>query len=233
MRQKTSSVAQVLLPSSICALCHQYHRENRAVCHDCLVFFEPLGPACCSCAEPLPDESFLACGRCCRTKPPIDKTIVAYRFEEPLRTLLHEFKYQEGLYLCALLAGLIQEALPLDAQNTQCLIPIPMHRKRLRQRGFNQAAELAKHLGHILHVPVDSLSCQKIMATPPQAGLSGKERRKNVRNTFRTNPIPYQHVTLIDDLITTGSTAFELASMLKKQGILRVDLWCTAKATSG
>ena len=232
MRQKTSSVTQVLRPPSICALCRQYHRENRAVCRDCLVFCEPLGPACHSCAEPLPDENFLLCGLCCKTKPPIDSTIAAYRFEEPLRTLLHEFKYQEGLYLSSLLAAFIHEALPSEAKKTQCLIPIPMHRKRLRERGFNQAAELAKHLGRILHIPIDTFNCQKITHTPPQAGLSGKERRKNLCNTFRAKPIPYQHVTLIDDLITTGSTAFELASMLKKQGILRVDLWCAAKATT-
>jgi ComF family protein len=162
----------------------------------------------------------------------MDNTHVACRFEEPLRTLLHEFKYHEGLYLCSFLATLIRDALPRGAETTQCLIPVPMHRKRLQQRGFNQAAELAKHLGKILQLPYDLHHCTKIINTPPQAQLNAEERKKNLLNAFHVSPLPYEHITLIDDLITTGNTVNELAKTFKQQGVARVDVWCCAKAVT-
>jgi len=193
----------------------------------------PLGPACNHCAQPLPDTTFLICGRCCKKKPYFDQTITGYVFKEPLRTLLHIFKYQEGLYLSTLFANLILNSLPPRAKETECLIPVPMHRQRLRQRGFNQAAELVKHLGHQLKIPYDLSSCQKIINTAPQAGLDANQRRKNLRHAFSVPRLSYQHVTIVDDLITTGSTSNELAKLLKKQGIARVDVWCCARVIEG
>ena len=105
-----------------------------------------------------------------------------------------------------------------------------MHYKRLRQRGFNQAAELAKQLGKTLKLPYDLYQCKKIRNTPPQASLDARQRQKNLHDAFLAAPIPYQHITLVDDLITTGNTVNELAKSLKMQGVDRVDVWCCAKA---
>jgi ComF family protein len=116
--------------------------------------------------------------------------------------------------------------------NPECLIPIPMHPKKLKQRGFNQAAILAKSLARRLKIPYDLNSCQKIINTDPQASMDGEKRQTNVRGTFSVKPLPYQHVTLIDDLLTTGSTANELARVLKKSGVQRVDIWCCARTVS-
>ena len=104
-----------------------------------------------------------------------------------------------------------------------------MHPIRLRQRGFNQAAELAKQLAHTLNLPFDLFSCKKIINTAAQAGLNEQQRRKNLRDAFEAKPLPYQHITLVDDLLTTGSTANDLAKVLKKQGVTRVDVWCCAR----
>ena len=229
MRHKITSISQRLRLPSICALCNQYHRGRLAVCASCHALLTPIGPACYHCALPLPDNNFVICGHCCKKKPYFDHAIAAYRFEEPLRTLLHDFKYHEGLYLCSFLTTLIANALPPDAVNTQCLIPVPMHPIRLRQRGFNQAAELAKQLAHTLNLPFDLFSCKKIINTAAQAGLNEQQRRKNLRDAFEAKPLPYQHITLVDDLLTTGSTANELAKVLKKQGVTRVDVWCCAR----
>lgn len=104
-----------------------------------------------------------------------------------------------------------------------------MHPKRLKQRGFNQAVVLAKLLANTLNIPYDYTCCQKTINTAPQASLDGKQRQKNLHNAFNVSSVPYQHVVLIDDLLTTGATANELALTLKKNGVQRVDIWCCAR----
>jgi ComF family protein len=123
------------------------------------------------------------------------------------------------------------DALPKDGYQTDCLVPVPMHPKRIRKRGFNQAAELAKHLSRHIKVPYDITLCQKRINTEPQAQQNAKMRRTNLKNSFTSKAFHYQHITLVDDLMTTGSTAYELALLLKQQGAIRVDLWCCARAT--
>ncbi len=232
MRYKMVSISQWLSLPSVCVLCNQYHQGTVAVCEACQMLFTPLGQVCCHCAMPLPPSDFLVCGQCSKKKPYYDSTIAALRFEEPIRTLLHEFKYQEGLYLADFFAALIAKALSKDALETQCLIPVPMHPKRLRQRGFNQAAELVKKLGKRLKLHYDLSHCKKIINTAPQASLNREQRQKNLHNAFQAEPLLYQHVTLVDDLLTTGSTANALAKLLKEQGVTRVDVWCCARVLS-
>lgn len=231
MRHKIAIISQQLRLPAICVFCGQYHHDRIAICFSCIQLFSLIGPACYHCALPLPDENFLVCGHCCKKKPYIDQAIAAYHFEEPLRTLLHEFKYHEGLYLCSFLATLITTAIPPEALKTQCLLPVPMHRKRLQQRGFNQAAELVKQLGRQLKIHYDLSHCKKIINTAPQAGLNAAQRQRNLRDAFEIQPLPYDHVTLVDDLLTTGSTVNELAKILKQQGVSRVDVWCCARTT--
>lgn len=230
MRYELNSITQWFRLSSSCVLCDQTHRGKHAVCCDCQILLTPLGPSCQYCATPVPDLSYFVCGHCCKRKPHFDYVYAAHRFEEPLRALLHEFKYREGLYLCSFLASLMASTLPLKATQTELLIPIPMHPKRLRLRGFNQAALLTKHLSRLLSIPYSLNTCQKIINTPPQAGLAAHQRLSNLRHAFQVAPISYQHVTLIDDLLTTGSTVGELAKQIKKQGVKQVDVWCCARA---
>ncbi|MDI9819092.1 ComF family protein [Tatlockia sp. PL877] len=230
MHQKIISITQMLRLPSVCVLCNQYHHQPYAVCQACCEFFKAIGPACRYCAFPLPDENFLVCGQCSRLKPAFDRTFVAYRFEEPLRNLLHEYKYHGGLYLRNFLVKLMLDAIANTPITTQCLIPVPLHPKRLKQRGFNQAAEFSKLLAKHLNVPCALTICKKIRHTQPQVNLSGKERKQNLHHAFQVKATAYQHVTLVDDLLTTGSTVNELASLLKKQGVSQVDVWCCARA---
>ncbi|MGL5742893.1 MAG: ComF family protein [Legionella sp.] len=111
----------------------------------------------------------------------------------------------------------------------QCLIPVPMHPQRIRHRGFNQAAILAKLLAKKLKCAYDLTCCHKIHNTEPQANLDGEQRQKNLRRAFQSKPIPYDHVAIIDALLTTGSTANELAFSFKETGIKQVDVWCCAR----
>ena len=229
MRHKIASITQLFRLPALCGLCQQYHTSRLAICTECHRLLTPLGPACRYCAEPLPDSHFLVCGKCIQKKPAIDAVMTAYLFEEPLRTLLHEFKYREGLHLLSYLATLMKQALPTTPYQTDCLMPVPMHPKRLRQRGFNQAAELAKYLAREFNWPCELSLCQKHLNTAPQASLSAADRQKNLNHAFTAKATHYQHITLIDDLFTTGSTANALARVLKQKGVARVDLWCCAR----
>ncbi|WP_242604572.1 ComF family protein [Legionella fairfieldensis] len=229
MRYKKASITQRLHLPSTCVLCQQYHRGSLAVCQLCIGLFKQLGPACHYCALPLPDAEFLICGLCAKERPVFDSVLTAYAFEEPLRTLLHNFKYQGALYLRSFLIQLMLDALPLLTTSAQCLIPVPLHAKRLQQRGFNQAAELARLLAKKLKLPCDFKLCKKIIHTAPQASLDSKQRQQNLHQAFQSKTTSYQHVILVDDLLTTGSTANELARVLKRQGVSRVDLWCCAR----
>lgn len=231
MRKIISSITQKLRPLSICRLCNQYHRQALAICKNCIESFIPLGTACQYCANPLPDKGFSICGACIRQRPHFDDVCVAYRFEEPLRGLIHEFKYQQGLYLTKTLTTIIGHALAKETPlfKPECLIPIPMHPSRLKERGFNQAAVLAKALARQYDIPCNLRHCKKIINTAAQASLNSRERRMNLRKSFTVKPLPYTHVALVDDLLTTGSTANELAAMLKKSGVKRVSLWCCAR----
>lgn len=212
-----------------CRVCRQYHRHTYALCPDCIALIEPLGPSCHTCAAPLPQPEPTFCGACLVHPPALDRVYTAYRFSEPLRTLLHAFKYEAALYLSSFLTHLLLQAKPLDA-TTECLIPIPLHHTRIRTRGFNHAAILAVQLNQLTHIPYALHACQKIRSTPAQADLNAKERRHNIHQAFQAKPLPYQHVTLIDDLFTTGATANEVAKTLKQQaGVQRVDLWCCAR----
>ena len=118
-------------------------------------------------------------------KPAFDHTITRYYFEEPLRTLIHEFKYRDAFYLRTFLTKLLLEALPEKTVSTQCIVPVPLHPRRLQQRGFNQAPELAKLLAKQLKIPCELNLCKKIIHTIPQANLGSQRRRKNLHQAFQ------------------------------------------------
>ncbi len=169
------------------------------------------------------------CGHCIKHPPPLDAVFASYQFEEPLRALLHDFKYHEKLHLNAFFTEKMQLKAPAFNLKNTCFIPVPLHKKRLKARGFNQAAMLAAYLAKRYKQPCLLHAIRKTKNTQPQAALKADARKKNIRNSFQIKPIPYPEVILIDDLITTGSTANELAYQLKLQGIQKVSLWCIAK----
>ena len=229
MRQKLHSITRSLRLPSICTLCNQFHKGTLAVCSHCIDYIKPLGITCTYCAYPLSDGSYLVCGKCIKNPPYFDKALIAYSFEEPLRSLLHHFKYYNGLYLGSFLGFLMLKAFKDRTDPPQCLIPVPMHPEKLKQRGFNQAAVLTKIIARVLQLPYDLSSCQKISNTVPQASLNGEQRLKNLNNSFFCKPLNFDHVVLIDDLLTTGATVNELAHTLKKNGVKRVDVLCCAR----
>ncbi len=214
---------------SICILCNQIYKSNLALCEECIKLLKKLGPKCPCCAHPLPDDIGL-CGLCIQQKPHFDKVYIDYEYTEPLRGLLHQFKYTNALYLAGFFSQLMFNSVNKATIMPQCIIPVPMHPERLKSRGFNQAVVLSKLLAKRLRIPYNLNCCKKIKNTSAQASLSQKERLKNLKSAFSAASLEHQHVLIVDDLLTTGSTANEIAFLLKQNGVQRVDVCCPARA---
>jgi ComF family protein len=217
---------------SICVLCGGRGQGHRPLCGDCEQDLPENSHACTRCACPLPlDVDARLCARCLQQAPPFDQAWSPFLYAQPLEWMIHQFKFNAKLYMGRLLADMVIARLPVRPDPPECIIPVPLHPRRLRQRGFNQSMELAHHLGTALAVPVDDQHCHKIIHTSAQTGKTARQRRRNVRHAFRFDNRPqYRHVVLLDDVITTGSTVSELARVLRAQGVRRVDAWSIARA---
>lgn len=159
-------------------------------------------------------------------------TTVAFAYQWPVDRLIKALKYQGRLADGALLGALLAEALVRNgAPAPDRLIPVPLHPRKLRRRGFNQAGELANALARHLGFPVDTGLLRRIRQTESQAGLSAAARHRNLRGAFRCDRAPGpDRVALIDDVITTGSTVRAAAACLRRAGVARVDVWAVARA---
>ena len=112
----------------------------------------------------------------------------------------------------------------------ELLLPVPLHPKRLRERGFNQALEIARPLGRRFQIPVEARACRRIRATRPQSELALAERRGNLRGAFAVRgALTARHLAIVDDVVTTGATVSALARVLLRQGVQRVDVWAVAR----
>jgi ComF family protein len=112
-----------------------------------------------------------------------------------------------------------------------CIIPVPLHSRRLRERGYNQALEIARPLAKHLNIPIDVTSFRRIKATVPQAMLSYDDRANNIRGAFAINKaISYKHIVVIDDVITTGATITEFCKTLLQSGDVTIEVWALARA---
>lgn len=144
-------------------------------------------------------------------------------------------KFQHALTNARLLGELLAEKIQQDWYREKSLpdviIPIPLHKKRLRERGFNQALEIARFTAKKLHLPIDASSSLRTKPTLAQTTLSAKERQKNLRGAFLIKEnFRYQKVAVIDDVITTGHTMMAFCQALKNQGAAQIDVWCCARA---
>lgn len=112
----------------------------------------------------------------------------------------------------------------------EALIPVPLHWWKMRKRGFNQAGVIASKLSAHTHIPVLHRHVKRVSYGISQQGLSAKQRQKNMKGAFSIRKeIPFQHVAIVDDVMTTGATVEELCKVLKKHGVQTIDIWCLAR----
>lgn len=170
------------------------------------------------------------CGACLRRPPPLAAVHAAFVYAFPLDRLLPRFKFHHDLAAGRLLAQGMADAFRA-LPRPDALIPIPLHRARLRSRGYDQALELAKPLACALGIPLHDHVLLRRRHTSPQSELDARGRRRNLRGAFAVsaNAMPPAHVTLIDDVMTTGATLHAAALALRRAGVVRVDAWICAR----
>ncbi|MFV3413302.1 ComF family protein [Pseudomonas nitroreducens] len=194
-----------------------------------------LAGHCTVCALPLPVTG-LTCGPCLRRAPAFHRVETPLRYGFPVDALITRFKHQANAPLGRLLGQLLErhllhafdEGLPRPDR----LIPVPLSRRRERQRGFNQAQLLAQWLAAPLGLPVDNHLVRRVQDTPAQQGLDAATRKRNLRSAFALGDgarIEGLHLALVDDVLTTGATAERIARLLRRAGARRVDVYCLAR----
>ena len=187
-----------------------------------------VDPACARCAIPLSRGPSL-CGRCLKRSPAFDRTRAAALYTAPFTQLVRGLKYGATLAYAPLLADLLHARVRSadGADDFDCVLPVPLSRARMAERGFNQSIEIARVLARRLDVPLDTRSVLRILDTSPQASLAFVARRRNLRGAFSVvdgcrQDLVGSHVAIVDDVMTTGATLDELARTLKRAGVARV-----------
>ncbi len=260
--QWTKNAQNWLLPAT-CVLCRRPGFGDKDLCSDCHAALPWMPTACYRCGLPLPKGSprqvhqcsvtqspdgngrntdalsGLRCGACLSDPPPYQRCLSLFRYAEQAPRLVSLFKYhgqlQQGRLLADLLASKIRHHYAED-ELPDLLMPVPLHSRRLRQRGFNQSLELARHLTQRLQIQLVQDCCQRIRHTPPQQGLDAEHRRHNLLHAFRVDArhLPAGcRVALLDDVITTGATLGEISQQLLALGASEVHAWSIARAIKG
>lgn len=218
---------QLLFPQH-CLLCADHNGGDLALCKPCL---DDLPwhrvEACPQCA--LPSHDSRICGRCLNAAPAFDSTRALFRYAYPLDGMLQHYKYRQQLNLAKTFSALMLQHFARPAGFDR-IIPMPLHPKRLAERGFNQSLEIARLLAKRLDIPLDLKSCRRIKFAPPQASLPHKARIKNMRGAFECGTsLTGQRVILLDDVMTTGASLHELAATVKAAGASHVECWVIAR----
>lgn len=217
------------LPSS-CALCGISGKDS--LCHHCTMrFFSQHSPRCAQCASPLAFASAREerCGNCLSNPPAFDATIVASDYAAPIDQLVLALKFGNRLALAPLFAYKLRDAILRESAFSMptLLTAVPLGEKRLAERGFNQALEIAKPLARAIAIPLAPQLIERTRDTLMQASLPTAERHRNIRHAFAlpANAVKFvrgQHIGMVDDVMTTGETLNEIAATLKRHGAVRV-----------
>lgn len=224
----------LLLPP-ICPACAE-HTENRGFCrkcHDGIRFI--ASPLCACCGVPFVSQQSSGhfCARCIKEKMPFLKARSIGAYEGVLLEAIHMFKYSGKTSLAKPLGKLMADG--FSNKGCDLVVPVPLHKTRLKERGFNQSLFLARELAAIHNLPVDYIHLKRIRATDPQINLKEKERVKNVRGAFAAangKVFIDKHILLIDDVYTTGATIRECGRILKRAGAKGIDVLTLARVVN-
>lgn len=241
LRIATNALVRLLLAPA-CAACRAPLEQpiDGSVCADCWRSVPRLVPPLCDlCGDPLPPAAapFRVCSQCLAHPPRFETARSAGRYAGSLKAIVHAFKYDGRRALAAPLAALMREAGSTLLAGADAVVPVPLHPWRSAHRGFNQAEDLARHLGLPVCQPI-----RRIRRGPPQASLSGRQRRSNVAHAFarrsafaagldlgHARRLRNRVVVLIDDVMTTGSTLDECSGALLDAGVGSVRVLTVAR----
>lgn len=222
----------LLQPACLC--CGLASGGPGLLCPGCLAGLPVLHRPCSRCGLPLPpaEPGALPCAQCRRQDSPVARTIAPFSYAAPVDRLVQRLKFGGRLPVARtlgdLVAGHVERSCRFD-RLPRALVPVPLHRSRQRQRGFNQAERIASAIGARLGIAVADDAVVRWHATAAQSGLALAARRANLRDAFAAcRPLP-AHVAIVDDVITTGSTVLALADTLRAAGVARIDVWAVCR----
>lgn len=217
---------------SLCAVCRSWGEQ--AVCAGCLGRHARLVPRCGRCALRVP-QGVVTCGRCLQQPPTFDAACSGVDYAHPWSALIARFKFHSGLELTDALVAPLHRALSRDERRwPDLLLPVPLSRERLRERGYNQAWEATRRLARAMNLHCDAGLLLRVKDSPHQLDLPPDERAANVRDVFAVEPLRRAelkglHIAIVDDVMTTGATCAEAARVLKQAGAERVEAWALAR----
>lgn len=222
-------VFNYLLDPRLCVGCGHALQRWQYFCPACTLLLDCIESACKLCG--LKNQTYhTICPACLHHPPRWQKIIAPLIYHNFSRDLLIQLKFNENLYLANSLVSHLIKRFHRHNDHPEVLIPVPLHQHRLIDRGYNQAFEIANILSKKLNIPIDTQSLKRIRHTRSQLGLSAQQRAKNTHKAFKYEPIiPYSHVAIVDDIITTGSTANEVTKTLHYTGVTTVEIWGLAR----
>lgn len=216
-----------------CIFCDSLSGRKLDLCRACEQDLPFLPNYCTRCTTLLPDGRTL-CGSCLGSFSADILTTVLFYYEPPIDHLITNLKFHNDLVSVKILGELLSDHLYikyLNRMRPEVIVPVPLHSQRLRERGYNQALELSRPVARRLKLPLDVFSIIRVKNTLPQAQLPAKKRQQNIKRAFQIiQDFNYHHVAVVDDVITTGNTIFELCRCLSLMGVKRIDVWCCAKS---
>jgi len=219
-------VLDFVLPAR-CAGCGAIVDHVHSFCVGCWTNVEFLGESGCkTCGMPLEATEAEECGACLARPPQIQRTRAAVAYDDLSRGIAIKLKYGRKVALARTMAHYMAPLVDRAGQQS-ILVPVPLHRGRLWQRGFNQSALVAKEIGSRLGLASDPGLLRRVKRTPPLKGMSLRQRQRTVAGAFQVNgaaELQGRTVVLVDDVLTTGSTAAACAKALKRAGAARVEL---------
>lgn len=229
--QLATTVTDIVFPP-VCASCG---RLGVLLCDDCLGTLRPVeGVLCARCGRVLPTGSApMLCNVCATEPPPLRQARAPLLYVEPTDRLIHRLKYDGTFALARPLAALMAAHWPQWEQPPDLVLPIPLHPRRRRQRGYNQSTLLGRHLAASIGLPFDDRALRRHRHTQPQIALGPEERRSNVAGAFVAVPerTAGRHIVLIDDVYTTGATMAAATEALLAAGAWSVSAYCLARVS--
>ncbi|MDP6822816.1 MAG: ComF family protein [Dehalococcoidia bacterium] len=215
-RRVMSTTADALFPSR----CVQCNRDGVLLCNGCMEATARLDSkrSCRMCA--LPTGEATLCGRCSSDPPPVSALVATFAFDGAMRSAIHALKYDGLRAIAPMLGDEMAARWGNSRKMPDAIVPVPLHRSRLRSRGYNQAELLARPVAERIGVPLGTGLLRRVVDSPPQAAATDEtERARRVRNVFEADAdVEGLHVLLIDDVATTGSTINSAAQALLDAG---------------
>lgn len=215
-----------------CVLCNRPDVAS-ALCPGCRDDLPWLGRACEACGAALPDACHGRTCAGCSARGGIVAVRAALAYEFPVDRMITGAKFHRQLHFARALGELFAWDLQREVAvvlRPEVLVPVPLSRRRLAARGYNQALEIARPVAAALGLALEPSACRRVRDTAEQTGLSAAERRRNLRAAFAVEGCAGARVAVLDDVVTTGSTAAAVSAAFRDAGVASVEVWAVARA---